>query len=316
MGQISNYERYPNNVFLPQDVEVDNKRYKYYLLRFDNLSELYDYLKGKPKINESIFRSLSSRNSDERFAGMPYEEAVEDLISIEDPKYIEFVDLIKDFVHVKQGDSQKFQTVYTLAGGHLNVPLYSAGVPQCYETEERIKQPKFIKVHSALSYSGSTQDEQIFNRAVILISIINALEKRGYSVNINAFEMSSCQDEIVNNVIGIKKFSSKVNLQTLYKTSFKKEFLRRILFGVLETVDVNNAWGSSYGKSCSEAIARQILDVKKDDIYFGTPQELGITGTNLENDFHTCLKKLKLDEIFNVRQVDEEFRNQIRKLAR
>ena len=316
MGQNTNYERYPLNVFKPEEITVDRSRYKYYLVRFDNLYELHDYLKSNPNVNKEVFHELSSRTGGEKFAGMPYDKAVDDLINSEDAKYFEFVNLIKEIINVKHGDTHKYRTVQTLAGGHINTPLYSAGVPLCYETEERITKPKYITLYSALSYSGSTIDEQIFNRAVILISIINALEKRGYSIRLNAFEMSSCGDEVVNNVIGLKQHGSKINIPALYKTSFKKEFLRRILFGVLETVGVENAWGGSYGKSCDEGFVREVLHVKKEDIYFGTPQELGITGGNLEKDFMSVLKKLKLEENVDIRSMSDDFRENAKRLIK
>lgn len=314
MATNRNYEKYPHNLFPPRKITVNRSEYNYYLVRFNNLYEIYKYLKSDPYVNRSIFRTLSSREARPEFAGMPYVKAVEDLINLNDQVYFNFVDLVKDIAYAKTGTTHKYRTVRTLAGGHLNIPLYSAGSPYCYETQEQIKRPKFVNIYSALSYSSNTSKYQVFNRAVILISIISALEKQGYKINLNAFEMSTCGNEIVNNVVGIKSYTDQTNLQTLYKTSCKVEFLRRIMFGVLETVDVKNEWGAGYGRTAKEDFAKSVLNVGKDDIYFGTPQELGVGGGSIEKDFKNCLANLKLDGNISVGEIGEDFQKQLKKV--
>ena len=316
MALNKNYERFPGNFFPPRPIKVDGEKYLYYLVRFSNLYDIYNFLKSKPEINKRIFTSLSSRTGTISFSGMPYDEAVEDLIDFSDTNYFEFVDLVKDIANAKGGSIHKYKTVYSLAGGRVYTPNYSVGSPYCYETEEQIKKPKFINVYSALSYSGSTSKYQVFNRAVVLISIIHALEKQGYNINLNAFEMSSYGNEIVNNVVDLKKHSEQTNLQALYKTSCKIEFLRRILFAVLESVGVENSWGNGYGQSCHEDFVREVLNIGKDDIYFGTPQELSIGGADIQKDFEKCIEKLKLSDSINIKEIDEEFNEHIKKLIR
>ena len=312
-----NYEKFPNNFFPPREITVDSKKYKYYLVRFNNLYDIYNYLKSNPYINKAVFSHLSSRLGATSFSGMPYSDSVDDLINFKDQYYFDFVDLVKDIANAKSGSVHKFQTVYSVAGGRVYTPNYSVGSPYCYETEERIKRPKFINVYSALSYSGSTSKYQVFNRAVVLISIISALEKQGYNINLNAFEMSSSGDEIVNNVVDIKKHSEPTNLQALYKTSCKIEFLRRILFGVLETVGVENVkWGDGYGKTCPKDFVREVLNIGKDDIYFGTPQELGVGGASIKKDFEECLDRLNLSSNIDIKEIDDEFDKHVKKLIR
>ena len=316
MEKASNCERFPNNIFSPKEIELDNTTVKYYLTRFSSLYELYDYLKSKPIINKKAFPSLDSRTGDPEWAGVEYDQALEDLIKREDDNYYDFLNLVRDVANLKKSYSSEHKKVYSVAGGHVNNRLFAVGEPKCYEVTKRVKNTNFITVHFALSYPGSTEDNHIFNRAVILISLIEALEKRGYNIDINAFEMSRYEDEIVNNVVVLKKRNAKINLHTLYKASYKKEFLRRILFGVLETLDVQNPWSTSYGKSCKEAVVRQILRIEKNDIYFGTPKELGIEGDNLEEDFNTVLKKLKLDDNFDVKELNDEFHNQVKRIVK
>lgn len=314
MAQNSNIEVYPNIVFPPTDITVDNERYKYYLLKFDNLYSLHDYLKSKPYINRKIFSRLSSRSSDNSFYGLPYDEAVDDLIDFSEQQYFEFAELIENLVNIRRGETQEYRTIRTAAGGHINNHLYSVGAPLCYETEERIKTPKYVSVYSAISYTVKTKKEQLFNRAIILISIVNALEKRGYNVDLNAFEMSTCEDEMVNIIVDLKGQNSKINFPALYKASFKVEFLRRILFGVLETACVEKPWGVDYGQTCKENLARKVLHIKDEDLYFGSPQELGVEGKNLEDDFKNSLRRLHIEDLFDVKLIDSEFQKQLKKI--
>ena len=155
MDSNNNYIRFPNNLFAPEMITVDDKTYKIFLIRFDNLYDIYDYINENPTINIKVFDNLSSINGSKSFAGLPFDEALEDMINFDDPEYLDFVDLVKEIANVKQGDTHKYRLVRTLAGGYLNTPLYSIGSPLCYETQERIKKPKFINIYSTLSSISS-----------------------------------------------------------------------------------------------------------------------------------------------------------------
>ena len=321
MASQTNYERYPNNVFKPINLQIDNEVYNYFLVRFNSVNDVYRYLTSNPIVNTKIFPRLCSKTNSVNNSGMPYEEALEDLKKIEDPSYLDFVKLIKDLVNIKQTSSEHYETVYTVAGGHLNIPRYSAGIPLCYETEELVEENKFIEIFSALSFPNKTSAEQIFNRATIIISIINALEKRGYNIKLRAFEMSYVDNEIVNIEVGLKSNNKRIDLQSLYKTSYKKEFLKRILFAVLETVDVkNNSWDRSYGYTCREDLARKVLNVNKKAIFFGTPKDLGIQGYSIQEDFESCLRRIKLEENFDgeikLADIGTDFQEQIKRLRK
>jgi len=78
----SNCELFPNNIYEPKIITRKNSTpIKLYLARFNSLYDLYDYLKSNPNINREVFSELASEKNDYNFAGKPYEEALEDLIS-------------------------------------------------------------------------------------------------------------------------------------------------------------------------------------------------------------------------------------------
>ena len=308
--ETENYIRFPDNVFEPEDVLIDNEVYKLYMARFGNLYDLYEYLKSNPKINKDIFYRLHSIIGSSNFAGKPYEEALEDLISDIDSGYDEFLKLQSDINNAKNVEIHKYRMTRTVAGGHLNVPAYSMGNPLCYETEEKIKKPRFLTIHVALSYYWGTTKSQVLHRAIIITNILKALESAGYNVDLKAFELSDNCNELVYIVVDIKKYGGKLNMQALYKTLCHVEFLRRILFRVLETMNVKNDWEDGYGSTCTEGFARKLLKCDNNDIFFDQPRAMGINGEDLADDFENAINHLNLQDKIDVEKAKREFSNE------
>ena len=316
MGLNRNYETHPDNFYKPEIITVGRDEYTQFFIKFDNLYEIYEFLKSKHAINTGVFSELSSVEGTYSFAGIPYEEAVEDLIDFSEEGYDDFLTLVREIATIKSGYKHEYELRRTLAGGHLNVPAYSTGSPLCYESYERVKKPKFINIHSTLSYPWYTSKQQVLNKAIILVSVINALEKNGYNVNLSTFELSDKYDELIYIVVNVKRFGERTNLQTLYKTNCHVEFLRRILFRILEASAVTNSWSDGYGHTCDEKFTKKVLNIGKDDLYFGTPEELNIKGEDLERDFQACLKALDLNSKFNVAEITDEFKQKVKRLIK
>lgn len=307
MSAKINQENFPDNIFKPERIKVSGDSYTMYRARFNNLYDLYDYLKSNPEINNETFYKLSSINGTYDFAGKPYDEAVEDLIGEIDPGYEEFLKMQSDLNKARKGEIHKFKLVRTVAGGHLNIPAYCVGNPLCYETEERISKPKFITIHVSLSYYWGTTKDQVLHRAIIITNILKALEKAGYSVDLRTFEMSMEYDELVYIIVQIKKHGGRLNMSALYKTLCHVEFLRRVLFRILETLDVHNSWCGGYGQTCSESFIRKALKLGKDDLFFDQPRDMGIEGDDLAEDFERAIRHLNLEDKINVEKAKREF---------
>lgn len=313
-NNLSNYDRFPNNVFKPVTVANGSKLF---LVRFNNLYELYDFLKSEPQINDKIFSDLSSLDGSYDFAGVPYNEAVENLIKEnKDANYQEFLRIHKGLDNCINIPIHKYKTVPTLAGGHLNIPAYSAGNPLCYETEERIMTPKFVKANVLLSYRCGTTKEQVFNRAIIII-ILKALEKAGYNIDLNTFSLARCNDEYIHVVVKIKNYSEKLNIDSLYKTLCQVEFLRRIIFRLREITPVTDyEWAGGYGSTCGIGEVKQVLNCPDNEIFFGQPSDVGVNGYSLEDDFARMISCVGLDDKINVREAKERFSMQVKKLIK
>lgn len=309
-----NYDLFPDHIFPVEDLVVGDETYKLYLARFNNLYDVYDYLKANPSLNRRVFGKLHSETGSRDFAGKPYSEAVEDLISDVDPGYDEFLRLQSDINNARNIEIHKYKTVRTVAGGHLNVPAYSMGLPMCYETEQKITKPRFVRIHVALSYYWGTTKSQVLHRAIIITNILKALERAGYNVDLNTFELSSKYKELIYIVVNVKRHGEKLNMQALYKTLCHVEFLRRILFRILETLDVTENWEDGYGSTCSESFVRKALKFGPNDIFFDQPREMGIGGDDLAKDFERCIAHLNLEDKIDVEKAKEEFNNDAMKL--
>ena len=299
-----NYEKFGDYIFPPEEINVGNESYTIYKARFNSLFDLYNYLKSDPKTNRIVFSNLASVSNDRSFAGKPYYEAVEDLIGDIDPGYKEFLTLQKDLNYASLKDIHKYNLVRTVAGGHLNIPAYSAG----------IKKPKFVRIHVTLSYSCMTTKKQVLNRAIIITNILTALEKAGYSVDLNVFELSERDNELCYIIVQIKRQGERMNMAALYKTLCRVEFLRRILFRILETLDVKNYWGSGYGSTCYKDFTKKVLKFGPNDIYFDQPIHMGIEGDDLAEDFESAIRYLNLEDKIDVEKAKEEFKKDVKSL--
>lgn len=312
LNEEKNYLRFPDNIFEPENIKVNNTNYKLYLARFNNLYELYEYLTSSPTLNRKVFSQLHSITGTKSFAGKSYGEAVEDLIGDIDPGYEEFLKLQSDINNARSIEIHKYKTVRTVAGGHLNIPAYSVGNPLCYETEQRIKKPRFIRIHVTLSYYHGTSKSQVLHRAIIITNILKALERAGYNVDLNTFELSIEENELIYIIVSIKRHGEKLNMQALYKTLCHVEFLRRILFRVLETLDVEKDWEHGYGTTCSESFVKDALSFDDNDIFFDQPNEMGIKGKDLAMDFERAINHLNLSDKIDVDKAKREFKKEVK----
>ncbi len=307
MGLPHNYLKYPDVMLEPYMREISSDIYTIHSYRFHGLQEFYDFLKSNPSVNYTVFERdcLSSIDGRASFAGRPYNTALEELIKDVDPGYQEYLRIQKN-IKAKNGITHKYNSMKSIAGGSVDSSAYSVGSPEIYKVSRIVKKPKFITIDTQIAYYWGTEMTQVFNRALIITNIIRALEKQGYSVNVNAFMLVACDDEMIQAVFEVKRHGGQINYQTLYKSLVNVEFFRRLCFRLMEVSDVTNDWNSGYGRTCDESIARKVLNLKKEDIYFDQPKEMGITGIKLDFDFKNAVECLQLENIIDV---DEEVKH-------
>ena len=135
--------------------------------------------------------------------------------------------------------------------------------------------------------------------------MIQALEQKGYIVNFKAFELSHCGNETINISIDLKKPGDLfLNIEKCYFPIKAKEFLRRILFRVLESSDVTiDSWSDGYGRSASISEMKEFFCATEHDLIIAAPREMGIEGNNIYTDTLTLIKRLKIEQEFDTERI-------------
>ena len=130
---------------------------------------------------------------------------------------------------------------------------------------------------------------------MITIELIKLLENSGYKVCFKVFSLSFESDEIFFVNVVLKNNNERLDTFKCYYPLCCREFLRRILFRVIESQSFQNyRWGSSYGNNYSIEEIKKILDLQNNDFVIGKPSEMGIHGKDILKDTYNTLQKLQL----------------------
>ena len=307
---------FPFNIYEPDRIRVGDRTYTRYRAKFNSLHDLYTYLSSEPRLNREVFRTLESIENDSDFAGIDYESALEELEEPPRSGYREFLRLSDRLNDDAMGYVHEHEIIKAPGGGYIDIPSYASGDPLCYRISRSTYTPKFIRVNIALSYYWGTSKEQVLNRALIIAALVNAFEQAGYIVEVNTFEVSKEDNEIIDIDVNIKNNDETFNKASLYKSLCYVEFLRRLLFRVLESLDVKNEWGSGYGQTCSENFVRKVKRMDENDIFFDQPREMGIRGKDIGEDFVNAIECLNLEDKIDVEEAKKEFTKDIKTLRK
>ena len=313
-----NYQKYPQNVMEPKKIEIDGDVFNVFGYHFKGLRDFYDFLKSNPKINYTVWNSddkIASISNNYSFAGCRYEEAVEKLVQEMDPGYQEYLRIQKS-IKAKMGYSHRYRPIKTVAGGVVDPVSYITGSPTIYRASRLVKQPRFVTLDTQIAYYHGTSKKQVFHRALIITNLVHALEKAGYSVNVNSFMAVEEENELINAIFEIKNHGQKMNYQTLYKSLVDVEFFRRLCFRLMEISDVKNEWYYGYGQTCSKKRVRQLLHLNKEDLYFDQPRNMEIRGSDIGSDFERVVEELGLDDVIDVEREKEVLRQSIKVLKK
>ena len=191
-----------------------------------------------------------------------------------------------------------------LYGGIPLAPLVAAGVPDCMLRYDRSKTSVTRNIYFSLGYPHYNTERTVFNRGLSTLYIIDALEKNGDVVNFIARETIQEADEIVNIEIVLKKPTDiMLDIKKCYYPMASREFLRRLLFRVLESTPVEQNWHYGYGRQLEEHELRKMFNLKDTDYVISTPNEIGISGKDIYTDTITLINNLNLNEEFDVEKI-------------
>lgn len=276
-----------------------------YNIRFANLTDLHDYLKSDPVVNRRLFARQASVKNDFEFSGEDLDTSIGYCIGGYRKGFDNFLmsnTKLKETTHDLTDNRTLIRTLY---GGIPQPALVAAGVPDCMMRYERDSKSSVRNIYFNLAYPAYTTTSRIVNRGLATLYIIQALEAKGEMVNFKAFELSKCYDEIVNIELNLKKPGDLfLDVEKCYYPIKAKEFLRRVLFRVLESSDVQEYyWGDGYGTAMSEEEIRDFYNVRKQDLVISYPSEMGIEGTDIYDDTVTLIEKLGLEKDFDIPKI-------------
>lgn len=293
---------------------TNNRNERIYNIHFYNITDLYDYIKSDPPINHAVFKKLAS-SSPKAFYGVPLPQATEYLLGGYDKGLDNFLLTSKDLKTIGIEEENEYRIVRSIYGGVPIPALVAAGVHDCMLSSQIDTEARAVNIQFSLSYPSFTKDEQIINRGLATLFIVQALEEKGYIVNFNVFQLSQVDEEKIYITINLKQPSDPfLNIQKCYYPMHAKEFLRRILFRVLESSEVTKkSWGENYGRSVTEDSIREFLKretvgFRSTDLIISDPISMGITGDNIYSDTLTLIRKLGIEREFDVASLTRKIR--------
>lgn len=294
-----------NGIKVDLDYSHELSEYEIFECNYYNLDTFLKALITFP-INRNVFRNPASIEKNFDFFGTAsFEEAWNLCRFTQDEGYEKFVHGLNS-LRFKRSETLKKKESYNVVGHSPNVSKLLSGNPCNMKIRRnQIKRSK-ITVYVECSYSAFTEKNQVINRGICIINLIEYLEKQGFDV---CFQL---QSTLVNNLqmikinVPIKREEERLNVKLSYFPLVNPAFLRRLIFRAIETIQgLNPSWASGYGypykKSDEEIMAMD------NTIYISTPTEMGIDGFNLEEDFKNFVDYI--DHKYNLEEMmkgDEE----------
>lgn len=181
--------------------------------------------------------------------------------------------------------------------GYLpNIPRYLKGIPTSMYTYKKVEATKMLNIYMQTDYNSYQTKEQIINRGVLTLNLINYLESNSIKVNFLLISVSIQNNEIAMIKIPLKNAYERLNLKKCYFPIVHPSFLRRLCFRAEELMPLTDEdWASGYGRTLS---FKEVDDILKqecfntDYIYISTPEELNIYGENLLDDLENFIDSL------------------------
>ena len=289
----------------PVKKTLEGKSYSIYRMDFHSLTELEMYLEGKPKVNSAVFRVQKSIEMPETFAGEPLEQAIRYCHGGYENGFELFLKMKKELETANVKYEYYRRSVPAVVGSRPHVPNFVAGTPKTMYRLDRVKEKKFVDLYINLVYSGVTTQEQIVNRGILTLNLISLFEQHGIGVNLYAFEASYLANEIFIANITLKKPGQSLNVGKCYYPLCGREFIRRLLVRVKESMPFQENWGRGYGSVLPEALLKKCMRIGENTILIRSPIEMGLKGKNIYEDADIFFEQLNLSEEIQVPRYGE-----------
>ncbi len=269
-----------------------------YKMRFRSLSDVERYLSSDPPVNHTVFYMQKSIEASKAFAGESLDRAIRYCLGGYENNFATFMQIKKELDQYNLRANHNRKTVHSVVGSRPNVPAFIAGAPKTMCRLEPAEKKKFIDLYMDLTYDNRTTEAQIISRGILTLNLISLLEEQGIYVDFKAFQCCYVDDEAFYVEIDLKRPEERINVQKCYYPMCGKEFLRRVLVRIMESVPFRRNWYLSYGLVMNEAQKRSLLNIPDDKIMILSPRDMGIEGDNIYEDAEAFLSRIHLKEKF------------------
>lgn len=256
--------------------------------------DLNDFLNTllNSKINYSVFKKIASETGSHYFCQTnSFNEAWNMCRFGWNKDFDKFRDKVR-MIDFDYAYKQRMVRVYKPIGGSPSVARFLLGIPNNMHSKVNVKDKKTIDIYFNISCSYDTSYNQIINRGVLTLALIEYLEKTNFfGINLHFIELSKVDDEILYLDIPLKKKNERLNIKKCYFPIVHPSFLRRLCFRACEITPVTNNWNRGYGAPMTFSDAKFLLDDELDNaIYISTPREMGINGRNIDEDLDAFIR--------------------------
>ncbi|MDE5630617.1 MAG: hypothetical protein K2G03_05555 [Bacilli bacterium] len=282
---------------------------------FPSIIDLVNYVRtAKPR--RDIFPTLYSEKKDapgKPFYGESLEDTLNHLIYGYDQTYAEYCrkSNIGEIEIAQEIDYGRVRPIKGYSGTRVDINAYLNGEDKCMLRTIRNVPKQFKTINYDLSYKSTAEESQVINRGMICMLLVNALEQNNISVNLNCFHLlnqvideKSGKREIIYVTINLKNVDRALNEPMCMGPFNRIEFLRRVIFRLVETTPVHPAWTISHGYLINNLDEiNRLIGAGPDDITFHDIEAMGIKGKDLSTDFESVIKHLGLEDAVSLRKI-------------
>ncbi|HJA42064.1 MAG TPA: hypothetical protein H9667_11245 [Firmicutes bacterium] len=272
--------------------------YDVYHYDFETLHQFLNQIQSAP-VNRNVFPRSASHKDDTEWCGTRnFEEAV-DLCQKGWSKDFEKLIRLKKRIDEKLlSPIPRSRQIADVVGYTPSVPEYLIGNPLNMWNQTQKQIPTFINVYLNLAYNCGTGRDEIFNRGIIVQSVVDALQDRGYSVRFKTFICVEEDDEVIFSTFNLKGEGEKLNIRKTYFPLCHPSFFRRLVFLLMETTPVvYRSWDNGYGHPSNSSTIKKIINPGPNDIVITQPSEIGIRGYDIDDDLESFLRHTNLQEL-------------------
>lgn len=209
-----------------------------------------------------------------------------------------------DYNQLIVGEKQLLEEFPSVVGFYPNVPAYIQGHPLNMYNNKRINKveiEKSINIYFNATMDSKNFDSQYKHRGIICYSLIEHLiNEEHVKVNLKLIDASFIDGQTLIQTIDFDYHTIINDLDTVYNFLTVSAVLRVMMqeykTSLIHQDKLSNNWLTGLGYVMDETSIRELLSLNDNDIFFGTPDELNISGFNLHDDFIRSMESLGIND--------------------